>query len=187
MAVSGPSSPHSPLPRIADQTHREQRFERRLWSTPKRITKEIPGFPHSFENRIRHRDMAPEATIRCFEAHSGGAVCHGRSISTVVGLRHTRLALTGKESDKVRKYMAERNGVRTVQEFMEFVWAHPKTEAAARRIFRGQRNDWPLLPSCSVATFPTKVSSFWRTRSSANSNDDASISYLPCRTEFSSC
>lgn len=50
--------------------------------------------------------------------------------------------------------MAEQNGVRTVQEFMECVWAHPKTEAAARRIFRGQGNDWPLLPKLFRSHIP---------------------------------
>jgi len=50
--------------------------------------------------------------------------------------------------------MTERNGVQCVREFMEFIWAHPKTEDTARRIFRGQGDDWPLLPKLFRADIP---------------------------------
>lgn len=35
---------------------------------------------------------------------------------------------------------------RTVQEFMTAVWSEPKQDGSFKRLFRGQTDDWPLLP-----------------------------------------
>jgi hypothetical protein len=42
--------------------------------------------------------------------------------------------------------MASQSQIGTVQQFMEAVWALPKPNALQQRLYRGQSNDWPLLP-----------------------------------------
>lgn len=55
----------------------EQRLRRRLWSIPKRIGEKVQTFPESFEYGVSHRDMAPQATVRCVEADGACTIGSG--------------------------------------------------------------------------------------------------------------